>query len=147
MSTYTQIYYHLVFSTKYRKPVLDRAWREELYKYISGVIKNKKCHLYRIGGTDDHMHIFSDLHPSVPLAAFIKDIKISSNDWIKDKGHIPRFEGWQDGYGGFTENEAAKSGLIEYIKAQEEHHKKFDFMEELRKLLHRANLPFNERYF
>lgn len=84
MSTYTQIYYHIVFSTKNRECVLSAKSRERLFRYIWGVIKNKKCHLYRINGGEDHLHILSDLHPTVCLADFIKDIKVSTSKWIKD---------------------------------------------------------------
>ena len=73
MSTYTQILYQIVFSTKYREHTLTKPGREELYRYISGVLKNKNCHLYQIGGVADHLHIVTHLHPSVALASLVKD--------------------------------------------------------------------------
>ena len=84
MSTYTQILYQIVFSTKYREPLLNKSNREELFKYIWGVLKNKNCHLYRINGVEDHLHIVTHLHPSVSLASLVKDIKVSSSIYIKE---------------------------------------------------------------
>jgi putative transposase len=91
MSTYTQLLYQIVFSTKYRNPSLTKPNRDELYKYIWGVLKNKNCHLYRIGGIDDHLHIVTHIHPSVALADLVKDIKLASSDYIKTNQLFPNF--------------------------------------------------------
>src|SRR5215203_2246793 len=122
MSTYTQILYHIVFATKNRRRVLDKPRREDLFRYIWGVLKNQGCHLYRIGGVEDHVHILSSLHPTVALSDFIKDIKVASSRWIKDDCVFPEFEAWQDGYAALTHSLEEKDRLIEYIKSQEEHH-------------------------
>ena len=98
MSTYTQILYQIVFCTKNREHTLTEAGREDLYKYIWGILKNKNCHLYRIGGVSDHLHIATHLHPSVSLASLIKDIKVASADTIKKQDIFPSFNGWQNGY-------------------------------------------------
>ena len=100
--SYTQIYYQIVFGTKNRKHTIAETHCKELYKYIYGLIQNKQCKLYRINGIEDHIHIFSDLHPSIALADYIKDIKIASSKWMKESGRFPDFIGWQDGYGAFT---------------------------------------------
>ncbi|MCC7526656.1 MAG: IS200/IS605 family transposase [Chitinophagaceae bacterium] len=94
--SYRQIFYHIIFGTKYRKMTIAEENCEQLYKYIWGIVNNKKCKLYRINGTEDHIHIFSDLHPSASLADYIKDIKVASNGWMKSSGLFPKFEGWQD---------------------------------------------------
>jgi REP element-mobilizing transposase RayT len=127
MSTFTQIYYHIVFSTKNREPVLRADGREELFRYIWGIIRNKNSHLYRINAVEDHWHTLSSLHPSVALADFIKDIKVASNGWIKEQLLFPHFNGWQDGYGAFTASHADKDRLIEYMNNQQEHHRKETF--------------------
>jgi REP element-mobilizing transposase RayT len=146
MSTYTQILYHIVFSTKDRQPVLNSEVREPLFRYVWGIIKNKNCHLYRIGGSDEHVHILTSLHPSLALADFIKDIKVSSTKWAKENKLLPDLTHWQDGYGAFTHSIRDKDRLIEYIKAQTEHHKKVSFLDELRELLVEARIDFDERY-
>ena len=103
MGTYRQIYYQIVFGTKkHRKPTIAKEYDVELYKSIYGIIKNKNCKLYRINGIEDHIHIMSDLHPSICLSDYVKDIKVASSIWMKENGHFPAFEGWQDGYGAFT---------------------------------------------
>lgn len=114
--SYRQIFYQIVFGTKYRKMTIAEENCEQLYKYIWGITKNKKCKLYRINGIEDHIHIFSDLHPSTSLADYIKDIKVSSNGWMKNSGLFPEFEGWQDSYGAFTYSIKEKDIIINYIK-------------------------------
>ena len=146
MATYTQIYYYLVFSTKERTPALTPDRREDLFRYIWGIIKNKNSHLYRINGVEDHIHILTSLHPTVALADLIKDIKVASSQWIKEEKAFPRFSHWQDGYGAFTHSSNEKDRLIEYIKGQEEHHKKVSFRDEFRRLLEEAGIEFDEKY-
>jgi len=146
MSTYTQIYYHLVFATKERESVLIKDHREDLFRYIWGVVKNKHGHLYRINGVEDHLHILTSLHPSVSLADFIKDIKVSTAKWIKEKSVFPGFRSWQEGYGAFTHATNDKDRLIEYIKGQEEHHRTRTFREELKELLNEAGVTFDEKH-
>lgn len=146
MSTFTQIYYHLVFSTKDRVPALAVAERENLFRYIWGVLKNKDCHLYRIGGVEDHIHILTGLHPTNALADLIKDIKVSTGKWIKENRVFPKFTHWQDGYGAFTVSHGDKDDVIEYIKGQEEHHKKVSFKDELREFLFKHGVEFDEKY-
>ena len=97
MSTYTQILYHIVFSTKDREPCLNADNRPDLVRDIWGIINKHHCHLYRINGVQDHIHILSSLHPTVALADFVKDIKLGSSSWIKERGVFPRFRalaGW-----------------------------------------------------
>ena len=146
MSTYTQIYYHIVFAAKNRQPVLVAERREELFKYVWGIIKNQKSHLYRINGAGDHLHLLVGLHPTVPLAQLVKDIKVSSSKWIKENRVFPKFEAWQDGYSAFTVGHGDKEGVIEYIKGQEEHHRKLSFNEELKRFLTEAGIEFEEKW-
>lgn len=146
MSTYTQILYQIVFSTKHRQGTLIKENRPELFKYIWGILKKKKCHLYRINGVEDHLHIVTHIHPMVALGPLVKDIKLASSDYIKEKKLFPDFDGWQDGYGGFTYAFSAKNDLIEYIINQEEHHRTKTFREELIELLHEHGIAFDEKY-
>ena len=147
MGTYTQILYQVVFSTKKREKTLKKEYRTELFEYIWGILKNKKCHLYRINGVEDHLHIVIDLHPTVALSGLIKDIKVASSGYIKEKQLFPDFQGWQEGYGAFTYSINAKDALIEYVKNQEEHHKTWTFQEELRALLVENGVKIDEKYF
>ena len=146
MSTYTQILYQIVFGTKNRHPVLLKEKRDDLYKYITGLLKNKNCHLYQIGGVADHIHIVTHLHPSISLASLVKDIKLASSEYIKLQNIFPHFNGWQEGYGAFTYSIKEKERLIEYVKNQEEHHKIQTFREEYSALLKELEIEFEEKY-
>jgi len=146
MSTFTQIYYHLVFSTKNRDPVLLIDKRENLFRYTWGILTNKGCHLYRIGAVEDHVHIFTSLHPTIALSDLVKEIKVSTSTWIKENRVFPAFTHWQDGYAAFTVSSSDKDAVIEYIKAQEEHHKEISFKDELREFLINHGVKFDERY-
>jgi putative transposase len=146
MSTYTQILYQIVFGTKNREMVLSKNRRDDLYKYISGVLENKKCHLYRIGGVEDHIHIITHLHPGISLSDLVKNIKLSSSEYIKSNKLFSDFNGWQEGYGAFTYSIKQKDVLIEYVKNQEEHHRIKTFKEEYLELLHENGIEYNEKY-
>ena len=146
MSTYTQILYQIVFSTKKRERALTKNNRDELFKYIWGVLKNKKCHLYRINGVEDHLHIVTHLHPSVSLSSLVKDIKVSSSLYIKEQNLFKKFTSWQEGYGAFTYSIKEKDRLTEYVKNQEEHHSIKSFKEEYIELLHEHGIEFDEKY-
>ena len=147
MSTYHKIFYQIVFATKNRQPTINPEYENELYKYIFGVINNKKCKLFRINGMADHIHIFCDLHPSVSLSSYVKDIKIASNLWMKESGKFPDFQSWQEGYGAFTYSIKEKDIIIEYIKNQKEHHKIESFYDEFKRMIIENEIEFDERYF
>lgn len=144
--SHRQIFYQIVFGTKDREATLMEEHCEELYKYIWGVIKNNNCKLYRINGMEDHIHIFSDLHPSVSLADYIKSIKVSSSIWMKENGKFSKFKNWQESYGAFTYSIEQKDVIINYVKNQKEHHKKESFYEEYKRMLIENAIEFDEKY-
>lgn len=146
MSTHLQIHYHIVFGTKYKIPCLEKGQREILFKYIWGVLSNNNCHLYRMNGVKDHIHILTHIHPTVALSSLVKDIKLASNAFIKKEKLFPAFKGWQEGYGAFTHHINDKARLIRYIKHQEEHHKRVSWPEELKALLKEHRVVYNEKY-
>jgi putative transposase len=145
-NTYTQLLFHVVYSTKNRQRTLSHGPRETLYRYIWGIHKNLDCHLYRIGGTDDHVHILTATTTTLSLADFVKEVKTGSSRWLKQQPEFPRFEGWQDGYGAFTVSFAEKDAIVEYIKRQEEHHRRESLLDEYRRLLAEHGVPYDERY-
>ncbi|HBX49969.1 MAG: transposase [Bacteroidetes bacterium RIFOXYA12_FULL_35_11] len=146
MSTYTQIIYQIVFGPKNNEKTLTKKDRAELFKYISGIISNKKCHLYQINGVEDHIHIVTHLHPSVALASLIKDIKVASSIFIRKANLFQSFSGWQDGYGAFTYSIKEKDRLINYVKNQETHHKSKILRDEMIDLLNEHGIEFDEKY-
>ena len=147
MSSYRQILYHIIFRTKSGKRSLTQAHSKELFAYIMGIINNKNCFLYQINGIEDHLHILSDLHPSIALADYIRDIKTASSVWLKQNQHFANFEGWADGYGAFTYSWNDKDRIVQYIKNQQNHHKTETFDEEYRRLLTEHGIKIDERFF
>jgi len=146
MASYRQILYHMTFHTKNSEKVLRNSGNDELYKYIWGILKNKRCKLYRINGVEDHIHVVCDLHPSVALANLIKDIKVSTSTWIKNRNLYPQFSHWAEGYGAFTLSLKEKDVVIQYVINQQEHHKKVSFRDEYIQLLRDNGIDFDEKY-
>jgi putative transposase len=146
MSTYTQLLYQIVFSTKNRAPVMIKEQRDELYWYITGLLKNKNCHPYRINGIEDHLHIITHIHPSIAVSDLVKDIKLSGTDLIKTKKLFPGFAGWQDGFAAFSYSIGAKENLVNYVMNQEIHHQTITYIDELIGLLREHEIEFDERY-
>ena len=109
-------------------------------------MKNKNCKLFRINGIEDHIHIVCDLHPSVALADLVKDIKVASSKWIKEKNIYPKFSNWAESYGAFTLSTREKDTIIKYVMNQQEHHKKESFQEEFIRLLKENGVDFDEKY-
>ena len=147
MSTYRQIFYQIVFATKNRQPTINPKYENDLYKYIFGIVKNKKCNLYRINSMPDHIHIFCDLHPNLSLSSYVKEIKTATNIWMKKSGNFLDFDAWQEGYGAFTYSIKEKDVIINYIKNQKEHHKIENFYDEFKRLIVENGIEFNDKYF
>jgi REP element-mobilizing transposase RayT len=147
MSSYRQLLYHIVFRTKDSKPTINQENVGELYSYIGGIIRNKNCHLFQINGVENHLHILTDLHPSLALSDFVREIKVSSSVWMKEKKLFPLFEGWAEGYGSFTISFMDLGRLADYVINQKEHHKKKTFEAEYRILLLESGVKIDERFF
>jgi putative transposase len=109
-------------------------------------MNNKNCHLYRVGGIDDQIHIVLHLHPSISLASLIKNIKLASSEYIKTNQLFENFSGWQEGYGAFTYSIKDKDKLVIYVKNQEIHHKTILFKEEYIEILKQHDISFDEKY-
>lgn len=147
MSTYTQIIYQIVFSTKHRNHTLRGSEeRISLYKYIYGILKNNKCKLYQINGVENHIHIATQIHPEVSLSTLVKTIKVSTSHWIKQHHLFPDFAGWAQGYGAFTYTINEKMELVKYIERQDSHHRIITFEKEFRELLKKHGIDYEERF-
>ena len=147
MSAYRQILYHIVFRTKGSEKTINQTHANELKNYIWGIIKNKKCVLFRINGMEDHIHILSDLHPSIALADYIREIKISSSKWMKASGLFPNFRGWGIKYCALTYSYKERDININYIRNQQEHHKKESFQDEIMRLFKEFGIDMDEKWF
>ncbi|MDR0205873.1 MAG: transposase [Bacteroidales bacterium] len=144
---YTQILYHIILRTKRSELSIAQKNVSSLYKYSWGVLKNKKGKLYRINGMEDHIHILCDLHPSFALADLVKSIKVSTSLWMKQSPDFPFFSGWGEGYAAFTYSFKNKDVLINYVKNQQEHHKKENTHNELLRIWNENGMEPDARYF
>ena len=145
-NTFTQIFYHIVFSTKDRRPAIRDDRREDLFRYIWGINNNLDCHLYRVNAVEDHIHVLTSIHPDVALSKYINAVKTGSSGWIRKNGVFSNWPGWQIGYGGFTLSIREKEVVTEYIKRQPEHHRQESFVDEYKRLLTEAGIQFDEKY-
>ena len=142
-----QIYLHLVWSTKSRVPFLqDETLRQNLHAYLAGACKNLECPPLKVGGIEDHVHVACRLSRKIAVAELVKRLKKESSKWVKAQD--PALGGfyWQEGYGAFSVSPGHVEVLREYIANQHEHHRKEDFKEELRRLLQKYGVDYDERY-
>ncbi len=142
----TKVFVHLVFSTKYRQPLINDAIKPELFTYLGGICQSLECHPVRVGGHDDHVHILCILSKKIALMKLLEEVKKSSSKWIKTKGVAYRNFYWQDGYGAFSVNPAEIQVVARYIENQAVHHRKRDFQNEFRAILHKYQVEYDERY-
>ena|SRR5689334_2303293 len=145
-NTYTQIHIHAVFAVKNRAGLIQKEWKDELYKYITGIVQQQKHKLLAINGMPDHIHIFFGLKPTQSLSDLIQDVKGSSSKWINDKKFTKSRFNWQQGFGAFSYSNSHISNVISYIENQEAHHRKQTFIDEYKHMLNRFEVDYNERY-
>ena len=126
--------------------MINDKWKDELYKYITGIIQAQKHKLLIINGTADHVHILLGYRPHQSLSDLLQDIKGSSSKWINEKKFTKSKFVWQEGYGAFSYSHSDLSNVIKYIKNQEEHHKKLTFLDEYKSFLNAYDVAFDERY-
>ncbi len=144
--TYSQIYIHIVFAVKGRDSLISKNWKDELYKYITGIITNEGQKLLAINGMPDHIHILIGLKPTAALSNIVRDIKANSSKFINDKKWIAgKFE-WQQGFGAFSYSHSQLTNVIHYIKNQEEHHKTKTFRDEYIEFLKLYNVDFKNEF-
>ena len=145
-NTYTQCYFHLVFAVKNRDALIKKAWKDELGKYITGIVQNHRHKMLAIGSRPDHLHILIGYNLNQLIPDLVEEIKTSSNSWIKGK-RLSKFKfEWQKGYGAFTHSYSQIDTVVKYILSQEEHHKKKPFKEEYFEILEKNNIEFKEEY-
>lgn len=145
-NTYTQIHIHAVFAVQNRECIIHRTWKDELYKYITGIAQNYKHKVLAINGMPDHVHLLFGFRPSQSLSDLMQDIKGSTSKWINEKGFIQEKFSWQEGYGAFSYTKSDVPKVIQYIADQEEHHKKKSFHEEYMDLLKDFEIQYDERF-
>ena len=142
----SRILIHLVFSTKNRECVLTPVIQTELHPYLAGMLDNLQCPSLRVGGVQDHVHLFFGLSRTRTIAEVVETVKTSSSKWIKTKGAAFADFHWQSGYGAFSVSQSDAETVAAYIRNQAQHHQKMTFQEEYRRLLERYQVTFDENY-
>lgn len=145
-NTYTKIYIHIVFAVQNRASLIKVSWKDELYKYITGIVQNHKHKMIAINGVADHIHILIGYKPNQNLSDLLQDIKGSSSGWINSRNFVRGKFVWQEGYGAFSYSHSDIDNVVKYIANQEEHHRKRCFDDEYIELLKKFDIEFNEKY-
>ena len=145
-NTYTQIHLQIVFAVRFRAALINKTWKDELYKYMTGIVQMQKHKMIIINGVEDHVHMLIGFKPHQSLSDLIQDVKGSSSKWINDRKLTKNKFNWQQGFGAFSYSMDALPNVINYILNQEEHHKKIIFKDEYKKYLKEYEIEFDERY-
>lgn len=145
-NTYTQLYAQIIFSPKGRQNLIHNHIKNDIYKYITGIIKNKKQKPLIINGLPDHLHIFIGFLPDIAISDLVRDIKSGSTNHINEQRLVPGKFSWQKGFGAFTYSKSQVAPVIRYIKDQEKHHRKKTFREEYLEILEKFNVDYNNKY-
>lgn len=144
--TYSQIYIQYVFAVKGRDNLLQKPWRENLFKYMAGIIRNQGHKTIIVNGNSDHVHVFLGLKPSSSISDLVRDIKSESTKFINDNRFVRGRFSWQDGYGVFSYSHSQIESVYNYILKQEDHHKKKTFRDEYIDFLKKFEIEYNERF-
>ena len=145
-NTFSQIYLQFVFSVKHREALIPKEHKEELHKYLTGLVQNRKAKMLAVHCMPDHTHLFVGNKPTVLISDFSKEIKVESNEFINDKKWTKERFGWQEGYGVFSYSHSHIDKVINYVLNQEKHHQKKTFKEEYYELLKKFEISFEENY-
>ncbi|WP_372720390.1 IS200/IS605 family transposase [Novipirellula sp.] len=146
MSTFTNLLFHIVYSTKYRKRTIRLEWQDELYGYVGGIVRDQKGTLLKIGGVEDHVHLLAKLSPTIAVSDVLRKIKSNSSKWINERPDVSRTFEWQSGFAAFSVSESQSPSVSDYIVSQAEHHRKMTFEEEFLAILRKHNIEFDMRY-
>ncbi|MBK9737567.1 MAG: IS200/IS605 family transposase [Saprospiraceae bacterium] len=145
-NTYTQIHIQAVFAVQNRQSLINPIWKDELYKYMTGIIQNYEHKVLQINGMPDHIHILFGLRPTQALSELMKQVKQDSSRWLNEKYFLHDKFSWQAGFGAFSYSKSDVINVIKYIQNQEQHHKTVTFESEYRKFLDEFNIDYDERY-
>jgi len=145
-NTYSQIYIQVVFAVEGRQNLIKQIHKEELCKYITGIIRNRNQKLIAINGMADHLHVLIGMTPDIALSDLVRDIKANSTKFINERQWVMGRFNWQAGFGAFSYSRSHLDNVIRYIQRQEEHHSKNSFKIEYLRLLRKFDIAFEDKY-
>lgn len=144
--TFSQIYIQVVFAVQDRNALISHEWEEELYKYITGIVRNKGQKMLAINGTSNHIHFLIGMKPTCCLSDLVREVKKASNVFIKERNFTHNNFQWQEGFGAFSYSHSQLSNVIQYIEKQKEHHRRKTFKEEYLDFLKAFEIEFKDEY-
>ena len=145
-NTFSQIYLQFVFAVQNRQSLIAKEHKEELHKYITGIVQNRKAKMLAVNCMPDHTHLFVGFKPTILISDFVKEIKVESNEFINDKNWVRGQFNWQEGYGVFSYGHSQLDKVINYVLTQEINHQKRTFKQEYLGLLKKFDVKFEDRY-
>ncbi|MES2730451.1 MAG: IS200/IS605 family transposase [Bacteroidota bacterium] len=145
-NTFSQIYLQFVFAVKHRESLIAKEHKEELHKYITGLVQNRQAKMLAIHCMPDHTHLFVGFKPTILIADFVKEIKVESNEFINSQKWVKGKFGWQEGYGVFSYSHSHIDAVVKYVHNQPIHHQKKTFRQEYLELLSKFEISFEEKY-
>ena len=145
-NTYTQLHIQFVFAVKFRAALIAPEWKQDLHKYITGIIQANDHKMLQINSMPDHIHIFIGMRPVQSISSLVQNVKAESSKWIKEKEWCNESFAWQEGYGAFSYSKSHVPDVIRYIQNQELHHKKETFLDEYRHFLKAFEIEYDEQY-
>ena len=145
-NTYSQVNIHCVFAVKGRENLITKSFKDDLHRYMSGILKNDGSFPLAVNGWLDHVHVFFELPMTMSISDQMRMLKATSSKWINDNKLVKGKFSWQEGYGAFSYAKSQRDVVINYIKNQEEHHQKQSFKQEYLELLEKFEIPYDERY-
>ena len=145
-NTYSQIYLQFVFAVKHRQSLIPKEHKEELHKYMTGLVQNRKAKMIAVHCMPDHAHLFVGFKPVLSISDFVKEIKVASNDFLNNKSWLKHKFNWQEGYGVFSYGHSQIDTVAKYVMNQEQHHQKKTFRQEYLAFLDKFQIPFEEQY-
>lgn len=145
-NTYTQLHIQLVFAVKYRAALIEKAWKSELHKFITGIFQANGHKMLQLNSVQDHIHILIGIRPTQSISSLVQNVKTESSKWIKEKGLCKEAFAWQEGYGAFSYSSSSLHDVIRYIQNQEIHHQKETFIDEYTRLLKEFEVMYDRQY-
>jgi putative transposase len=145
-NTYTQLYLHFVFAVKFRAALIDNGWNERLHNYITAIVQNNGHKMLAINTMPDHLHMFIGLNPNQSISDLIRIVKSDSSEWINKNKFTNRKFNWQSGYGSFSYARSQINNVVLYIRHQQDHHNKINFINEYKRILDRFEVTYKSEY-
>ena len=145
-NTYSQIYLQFVFAVQHRQSLIPKEHKEELHKYITGIVQNRKAKMIAVHCMPDHAHLFVGFKPVMSISEFVQEVKVASNEFVNEKSWMKQKFNWQEGYGVFSYGHSQIDSVAKYVLNQEAHHQKKTFREEYLEFLDKFEIPFDQKY-